>query len=140
VRDITELLADAGPQRGAPLQVRVAYDAPCHLLHAQRVDAAPLAVLAAVPGLEVLPHAEAEVCCGSAGIYSLLQPSLSHAVLRRKLEALAAVEPDVVVTGNPGCAMQGAAAAIAHPVEVLDASYARAGYYRRDRLDSPPHA
>jgi glycolate oxidase iron-sulfur subunit len=112
------------------------------------VDAAPRAVLAAVPGIEVVPHAEAEVCCGSAGIYSLLQPSLSHAVLRRKLEALAAEAPDLVVTGNPGCAMQiaaglaasGAPAAVAHPVEILDASYARAGYYRGDRLDSPSHA
>jgi glycolate oxidase iron-sulfur subunit len=148
VRDVTELLADAGPQAGAPLRARVAYDAPCHLLHAQRVDAAPLAVLAAVPGIEVVPHAESEVCCGSAGIYSLLQPSLSHAVLRRKLEALAAAAPDLVATGNPGCAMQiaaglaasGAPTAVAHPVEILDASYARAGYYRRDRLDSPPDA
>jgi glycolate oxidase iron-sulfur subunit len=148
VRDVTELLAAAGPRAGAPLRVRVAYDAPCHLLHAQRVDAAPLTVLAAVPGIEVVPHTEAEVCCGSAGIYSLLQPSLSRALLRRKLEALAAAAPDVVVTGNPGCAMQiaaglaasGATAAVAHPVEILDASYARAGYYRRDRLDSPSHA
>jgi len=144
VRDVTELLAEAGPRAGAPLRARVAYDAPCHLLHAQRVDAAPLAVLAAVPGVELAPHAESEVCCGSAGIYSLLQPALSHAVLRRKLEALAAAAPDLVATGNPGCAMQiaaglaasGAPTAVAHPVEILDASYALAGHYRRDRLDS----
>jgi glycolate oxidase iron-sulfur subunit len=148
VRDVTELLAEAGPRAGGEVRARVAYDAPCHLLHAQRVDAAPLAVLAAVPGIEVLAHAEADVCCGSAGIYSLLQPALSHAVLRRKVEALTSVEPDVVVTGNPGCAMQiaaglaaaGAATPVAHPVEVLDASYLRAGYYRPDRLDSPSDA
>jgi glycolate oxidase iron-sulfur subunit len=148
VRDVTELLATAGPRAGAEVCVRAAYDAPCHLLHAQRVDTAPLAVLAAVPGLELVRHAEADVCCGSAGIYSLLQPSLAHAVLRRKLEALASAEPEVVVTGNPGCAMQiaaglaasGAAATIAHPVEVLDASYVRAGYYRGDRLDSASDA
>ena len=148
VRDVTELLAEAGPRAGGEVRARVAYDAPCHLLHAQRVDAAPLAVLAAVPGIEVLAHAEAEVCCGSAGIYSLLQPALSHAVLRRKLEALTSVEPDVVVTGNPGCAMQiaagltaaGVVTSVAHPVEVLDASYVQAGYYRPDSLDSPSDA
>jgi glycolate oxidase iron-sulfur subunit len=148
VRDVTELLAEAGPRPGGELRARVAYDAPCHLLHAQRVETAPGAVLAAVPGLDIVPHAEADVCCGSAGIYSLLQPSLSHAVLRRKLESLASAEPEVVVTGNPGCAMQLAAGfaasgvdiAVAHPVEVLDASYARAGYYRHDRLDSPRDA
>lgn len=148
VRDVTELLAEAGPRTGGEVRARAAYDAPCHLLHAQRVDAAPLAVLAAVPGVEIVAHAEAEVCCGSAGIYSLLQPSLSHAVLRRKLEALTSAEPDVVVTGNPGCAMQIAAGlaaaragtAVAHPVEVLDASYRRAGYYRPDRLDSSTDA
>jgi glycolate oxidase iron-sulfur subunit len=148
VRDITEVLAEAGPRPGAALRARVAYDAPCHLLHAQHVDAAPLRVLGAVPGLEVVEHAEADVCCGSAGVYSLLQPFLSQAVLRRKLDALAAVEPDVVVTGNPGCAMQiaaglaatGATAAVAHPVEVLDVSYTRAGYYRADRLDSSTDA
>jgi glycolate oxidase iron-sulfur subunit len=148
VRDVTELLAEAGPRPGGEVRARVAYDAPCHLLHAQRVEAAPRAVLAAVPGLDLVPHAEADVCCGSAGIYSLLQPSLSHAVLRRKLESLASAEPEVVVTGNPGCAMQlaaglaasGADIAVAHPVELLDVSYARAGYYRHDRLDSPRDA
>jgi glycolate oxidase iron-sulfur subunit len=145
VRDVTELLADAGPRPGAPLAMRVAYDPPCHLLHAQRVDQAPAAALGAVPDLEIVPHAEAEVCCGSAGVYSLLQPTLSHAVLRRKLEALATAAPDLVVSGNPRCAMQiaaGLAAAglhlhVAHPVEVLDRSYAEAGYYDADGVDSP---
>jgi glycolate oxidase iron-sulfur subunit len=109
------------------------------------VDQAPAAALGAVPDLEIVPHAEAEVCCGSAGVYSLLQPTLSHAVLRRKLEALATAAPDLVVSGNPGCAMQiaaGLAAArlhlhVAHPVEVLDQSYAEAGYYDADGVDSP---
>jgi len=144
VRDVTELLADAGPIPGAPLPLRVAYDPPCHLLHAQRVDAAPTTVLGGIPGLVIVPHAEAEVCCGSAGIYSLLQPSLSQAVLQRKLDALASADPDLVVTGNPGCAMQigaGLAASrrgipVAHPVEMLDASYAMAGRYDPTGVDS----
>jgi len=137
VRDVTELLAAAGPRPGGPLTLRVAYDPPCHLLHAQRVADAPLVVLSAVPGVTILGHAEAEICCGSAGIYSLVQPALSHAVLARKLAALDAVAPDLVVTGNPGCAMQiaaglratGRTTPVAHPVEVLDAAYAAAGLY-----------
>jgi glycolate dehydrogenase iron-sulfur subunit len=139
VRDVTELLAANGPRPGAPLHLRVAYDPPCHLLHAQRVADAPRTVLAAVPGITIVAHAEAEICCGSAGIYSLVQPSLSHAVLARKLAALDAAAPDLVVTGNPGCAMQIAAGLratghttpVAHPVEVLDAAYLAAGLYRR---------
>jgi glycolate oxidase iron-sulfur subunit len=138
VRDVTELLADAGPQPGGALPLRAAYDPPCHLLHAQGVADPPRTVLAAIPDLEVVAHDEAEVCCGSAGVYSLLQPALSHAVLRRKLAAIDAVAPDVVVTGNPGCAMQlapglgaaGPTTGVAHPVELLDASYAAAGRYR----------
>jgi len=139
VRDVTELLADAGPLPGAEIPVTVAYDAPCHLLHAQGVAEAPLAVLRAVPGVRVTPHAEADACCGSAGLYSLLQRDLSFAVLRRKLDALRAADPAVVVTGNPGCAMHLAAGLraagldtpVAHPVELLDASYAAAGWYAR---------
>ena len=137
VRDITELLADAGPRSGSPVPLRASYDPPCHLLHAQRVSDAPLAVLAAVPGLTVVPHTEAEVCCGSAGIYSLIEPHLSQAILSRKLSALDAAAPDVIVTGNPGCAMHLAAGLrasgrqtpVAHPVELLDVAYAAAGLY-----------
>ena len=144
VRDVTELLADACPARGAPMPLTVAYDAPCHLVHAQRVTDAPLAVLGAIPALVILPHAEADACCGSAGLYSLVQRGLSRDILERKLDALAAVGPDVVVTGNPGCAMQlaagmrasGLGTPVVHPVELLDASYARAGRYTEDAVDS----
>ena len=85
VRDVSELLAAAGPVEGARLAGRVTYDAPCHLMHAQRVVAPPLAVLAAIPGLEVVPLTEADQCCGGAGIYNLLEPGTSGAVLARKL-------------------------------------------------------
>lgn len=139
VRDVTELLADAGPVAGAPLAHDVAYDAPCHLQHAQRVHAAPLAVLRAIPGLRLRLLPGSDKCCGSAGIYSLLQPDMARAVLDMKIAELAEADPrpDVIVTGNPGCLMQigaGLRAAgldirTAHPIELLDESYAAAGLY-----------
>lgn len=137
VRDVTELLHQRGPRAGGRVAARVAYDPPCHLLHAQRVADAPRAVLAAVPGLDLVEHAEAELCCGSAGIFTLLQPEVAGGVLDRKIAALAAAGPDLVATGNPGCAMHigagllasGSRARVAHPVELLDWSYRAAGYY-----------
>ncbi len=137
VVDVTEPLAAAGPRPGAPLDLAVAYDPPCHLLHVQRVEEAPLKVLEAIPGLTCVRHAEAAVCCGSAGSYSLTEPAMSRAVLARKVEALAAAEPDMVASGNPGCVMQigaglraaGRRTPVVHPVELLDLSYALAGYY-----------
>jgi glycolate oxidase iron-sulfur subunit len=131
-RDISELLAAAGPVPGAPLLRRVTYDAPCHLLHAQRVAEAPLAVLRAIPGLELVPLADADQCCGSAGIYNLLEPALASQVLQPKLEKIADSGAAWVATGNPGCLMQigaglirsGATARAVHPVDLLDASYA----------------
>jgi len=139
VRDITELLADTGPRRGGPLPLDVAYDAPCHLQHAQRVHAAPLAVLRAIEGARVRELPGADRCCGSAGIYSLLEPGLSQAVLSAKLDAIRGADPvpQVVATGNPGCLMQigagmlaaGLPVRIAHPVELLDEAYRASGYY-----------
>jgi glycolate oxidase iron-sulfur subunit len=138
VRDVTELLAERGPAPGAPLDVRVAYDAPCHLLHAQRIAEPPLAVLRAVPGAEVSPTADSAQCCGSAGLYSTLEPELSRAVLAPKLERILADPPDILATANPGCVMQlgaglraaGAHIVVRHPVELLDQSYRAAGLYQ----------
>jgi glycolate oxidase iron-sulfur subunit len=137
VRDVSELLADRGPREGNPVRMRVVYDPPCHLLHAQGIADAPLAVLRAVPGLEHVTHADAEMCCGSAGSYSFTQSALSRAVLDRKVANILAAEPDIVATGNPGCIMQigagiaavGSKLSVVHPIEILDRSYARAGYY-----------
>jgi glycolate dehydrogenase iron-sulfur subunit len=137
VRDVTELLADQGPVPGAPLELRVQYDAPCHLLHAQRISEPPLAVLRAVPGADVRPTADSAQCCGSAGLYSTLEPELSRAVLAPKVERILADPPDVLATANPGCVMQlgaglraaGAAIPVRHPVELLDQSYRAAGRY-----------
>ncbi len=136
--DVTEVLASRGPRAGARLPLRVAYDPPCHLQHAQRVVDAPQAVLAAIPELRRVHHAESDLCCGSAGSYSLTQSHLSRAILDRKISALGNATPDVVISGNPGCAMQIGAGLLAagknipvmHPVELLDRSYERAGYYQ----------
>ena len=131
-RDVSELLAAAGPVSGAPIAERVTYDAPCHLLHAQRVANAPLEVLKAIPGIELVPLVDADQCCGSAGIYNLLEPTLAARVLAPKLDRIAETGAKWVATGNPGCLMQigagllmsAATARTVHPVDLLDASYA----------------
>jgi glycolate oxidase iron-sulfur subunit len=132
VKDISELLSAMGPRAGGQLPLRVAYDAPCHLMHAQRVVAPPLAVLDAVPGLSRVPLAGHDMCCGSAGIYNLIEPAVSDAVLRPKIADIAQSGADMVATGNPGCIMQigagllrtGSRMRVVHPVDILDASYA----------------
>ena len=135
VRDVSELLAAAGPRPGGMLPIKVTYDAPCHLQHAQRVTQAPLSVLAAIPGLELVPLHDSDQCCGSAGIYNLIEPDTSDAVLAPKLDNIAATGALWVATGNPGCLMQIGAGLIRaeisartiHPVDLLDASYAAFG-------------
>jgi glycolate oxidase iron-sulfur subunit len=133
VRDVHELLADAGlraPRRplsvdGAPL--RVAYHDACHLAHAQGVTAQPRAVLRAIPGVELLEPAEKELCCGSAGIYNLLQPEAARQLGDRKAGHLLDLQPDVIAAANPGCALQlqarlrarGREVPVLHPVELL---------------------
>jgi glycolate oxidase iron-sulfur subunit len=137
VRDVTEILAEAGPRKGAPVPCRVAVDHPCHLLHAQRIGRAPLEVLAAVPGVEVAEVENAAECCGGAGIYGITHPDLGGHIGGDKVAAVRAVGGDVVATANPGCMMQigaglrleGASEGVVHPVEILDESYRRAGYY-----------
>jgi glycolate oxidase iron-sulfur subunit len=132
-RDATELLASAGPKPAslaAPL--RATYDAPCHLQHAQRITAPPLTVLRAISNLELIPLEDSDQCCGSAGIYNLIEPAVSDAVLAPKLKNIAITGADVVITGNPGCLMQigaglhrsGSDTRVVHPIDVLDAAYA----------------
>lgn len=138
VRDVTELLAEVGPREGAEVAVRVAYDHPCHLLHAQGVEEPPLKVLGAVPGVEVCVVANADECCGGAGIYGLTHPDLGGRIGGDKVAAVRAEGAQVACTANPGCMMQigaglrieGAPSDVVHPVEILDESYRRAGYYR----------
>jgi len=137
VRDVSELLAERGPRPGAPLDTTVAYDPPCHLLHAQRIADPPERVLRAIPVLQLTSMPDAAQCCGSAGLFTLVEPEMSRAVLAPKIASLAQARPQVVATGNPGCLMQlgaglaaaGVPAVVRHPVELLDESYRAAGYY-----------
>lgn len=139
VRDVSELLAATGPVPGASLPWTVAYDAPCHLQHAQGVQQAPLTLLAAVPQLDVRLLPGHDQCCGSAGLYSLTRAATSRAILDTKLSEILDELPtlDAVVTGNPGCLMHIGAGLrttatpvpALHPVELLDLSYRLAGRY-----------
>jgi glycolate oxidase iron-sulfur subunit len=139
VRDVAELLAARGPREGSALDLDVYYDAPCHLQHAQHVTAEPLAMLRAVPGLRLHVLPSSDRCCGSAGLYGVLRPGISRAVLDAKIQSFvdAGARSGIVATGNPGCLMQigagllaaGLELRVAHPVELLDLSYERAGFY-----------
>ena len=132
VRDVSQVLAELGPQRAPrhPLKARVAYHDACHLAHGQGVRDEPRALLRAIPGVELVSPAEPEICCGSAGIYNLVQPGPAAELGERKARHLAALSPDMIATANPGCTLQIAAAGrrlghnwpVFHPVELIDAS------------------
>jgi len=107
VRDLSELLAESLTVRPeGEVSHTVAYDAPCHLIHGQRIVAQPLSILRSVPGLKLLPLEGAENCCGGAGIYNLLHSELSSAILSRKIKAIESSGAELLATGNPGCIMQ----------------------------------
>jgi glycolate oxidase iron-sulfur subunit len=131
-RDVSEFLADAGlRETPGPLPLRVAYDDPCHLLHAQRIAAAPRALLRAIPELELFDLPGHRDCCGAAGIYNLTQPEMAARLLARKVQAIRDTAPQVVATGNPGCLLQIGAGVrearldveVLHPVELLARAY-----------------
>jgi len=131
VKDVAELLAGIGPRASRlPLPVRVAFQDSCHLAHAQGIRDAPRAVLAEVPGLELAEPAEQAICCGSAGIYNLVQPEAARELGDRKARHVLATGADVYATANPGCVVQvttalrraGRALPALHPVELVDAS------------------
>jgi glycolate oxidase iron-sulfur subunit len=136
VVDVHQLLASVPLATGQAIELRAAWDVPCHLLHAQRVDRAPLDALAsAVPGLSVTPVPRADECCGGAGIYGLTHPDLGGRILRDKVKAVQSTDTELVLTPNPGCIMQiGAGLVLAgddrpvlHPIELIDESYRRRG-------------
>ena len=131
VRDVSELLAGLEPRAPRhPVPVVAAYQDACHLRHAQGMRAEPRAVLGAVPGVEVRELREPDICCGSAGIYNLLEPEPAAELGERKARHVLASGAGVLVTANPGCALQlraslerlGRMIPIVHPVEVVDAS------------------
>ena len=106
-RDLFEFLAEAGlPEPEREVRLRVTYQDPCHLAHAQRITRQPRELLRAVPGVEFVEMPHADLCCGSAGIYSALEPEMSGRILAEKLDNLLSVDPELVVTANPGCQMQ----------------------------------
>jgi glycolate oxidase iron-sulfur subunit len=131
VRDVSELLAGAEPRvKPKPLELRVVLQDSCHLLHAQGVREEQRAVLARVPGLDLAEPEDQALCCGSAGIYNLVQPEAALELGRRKAERVLAVQPDAYAAANPGCLVQvtaalrraGHALPAFHPVELVDAS------------------
>jgi len=131
VRDVSEILDELGPVAPRhPLEVSVAYHDACHLGHAQGVRAEPRRLLGSIPGLELKEIAEGELCCGSAGIYNILNPEAAGELGDRKAANVVATGAQLLVTANPGCLMQVASAiersghpmGLAHTIEVLDAS------------------
>jgi len=126
VVDVHELLAAHEPQAVRhPIELRVAYHDACHLAHAQGVRAQPRELLRGIPGLELLEPAEWELCCGSAGIYNLLQPQAAATLGERKAANLRATGADAIAAANPGCALQLARhleLPIHHPLTLLAAS------------------
>jgi glycolate oxidase iron-sulfur subunit len=131
VRDVSEILAEVGavaPRQ--PLEVTIAYHDACHLGHAQGIRSQPRELLHGIPGLQLKEIAEADICCGSAGVYNILHPEPARELGDRKAKNVLATGAELLVTANPGCLMQvassieraGGHVALAHTVEVLDAS------------------
>ena len=125
-RDVTELLVDAELPLD-PLPLTVTYHDPCHLAHGQRVRTAPRAVLGRIPGLTLVPLADSDLCCGSAGVYNVLEPEMADRLLALKIARIVETGARAVATGNPGCLMQIARGArergldveVVHPVTLL---------------------
>ncbi len=133
VRDIHEWLVDIDfrkPTASLPSQ-RVTYHESCHLCHGQRITSQPRTVLASIPGLEIVSLTESNVCCGSAGVYSITQPEASDALLKTKVQHLLDTDADVVATSNPGCDLQlkrgldeaGSSMRVCAPVTLLAEAY-----------------
>jgi glycolate oxidase iron-sulfur subunit len=133
IRDICEFLCELGlrpPPPGATVG-RVAYDEPCHLLHAQKISDSPKRILGVIPGVTMVPLEEADACCGGAGIYWLQQPELAKKIAARKVDAIRRSGAEVVATGNPGCLLQIRSALrtarldvkVVHPIELLARAY-----------------
>jgi glycolate oxidase iron-sulfur subunit len=114
------------------VRATAAYDDPCHLLHGQKISAQPRALLAAIPELTLVPLAEADWCCGSAGTYNVTQPELAARLGHRKAQHIMRSGAEMVVTANPGCQMQmeaalrreGSRVPVVHLMDLLDRAYA----------------
>jgi glycolate oxidase iron-sulfur subunit len=136
VKDISEFLVSLGPIPPThPVPLKVAYHDACHLCHAQGVRSQPRQLLGMIPGLELLPLDESEICCGAAGTYNLTQPEMSERLGRRKMDRIEATGAELVATGNVGCLLQiarkikerNSKIEIAHPIDLLDRAYGGQG-------------
>ncbi len=135
LRDVTEFLAgiDLNRELGI-MKVRATYQDPCHLGHAQRIRTAPRKLLAAIPGLDLVELKEADICCGSAGVYNVVHNEMSERLLENKLRRIEETRAEVVLTANPGCLLQlsagvkrqGKGQRVMHVIELLDEAYGRA--------------
>jgi glycolate oxidase iron-sulfur subunit len=132
VRDLSEFLAEVGlPEPRREVKARVTYQDACHLVHAQRIRKQPRDLIKSVPGVELVEMRHPDICCGSAGIYNVLEPGMSSRILEEKMEDLLTTEADMVVTANPGCQMQlevglrrrGSSVPVRHLAELLAAAY-----------------
>jgi len=130
-KDISEILCESEPRvERKPLPIRVAFHDSCHLQHAQNVRVQPRALLSAIPGIQLSEIPEAPICCGSAGIFNLVQPDTANELGDRKAALIRPLKADVVSTGNPGCLLQLQAALgrtaesipVVHHIQILDAS------------------
>ncbi|HEY6989515.1 MAG TPA: heterodisulfide reductase-related iron-sulfur binding cluster [Bryobacteraceae bacterium] len=132
MKDITEFLAsiELNPEMG-PVDAVATYQDSCHLAHGQKIRVAPRKLLKAIPGLRFREMPMADLCCGSAGIYNVVQSEMASQILQRKMEFVTTTKASLIVTANPGCMLQLSAGArlygsgqrVAHVVEVLDEAY-----------------
>ena len=136
VKDIHEWLAQIGiqpPAAGDAPPQNVTYHEACHLCHGQKITAQPRQLLKAIPNLKLTELPESTWCCGSAGIYNLIQPEMANDLLDRKVKHIVSTRAEVVATGNPGCLLQiingckkaGLALRVAHPITLLAEAYRR---------------
>lgn len=132
VRDISEFLMELGPIAPThPIAKRVVYHDACHLCHAQGIRNQPRQLLGMIPGLQLVPLEESEICCGAAGTYNLTQPEMSERLGRRKMDFIEATGAEIVATGNIGCILQiarkvrehGDKMTVVHPIDLLDQAY-----------------
>jgi len=136
MKDVNEFLAsiELNPQMGK-VPVTVTYQDSCHLAHGQRVRTQPRTLLRAVPGLEFREMPMSDLCCGSAGIYNVIQNEMAMTVLKSKMDFVNGTKAEVIATANPGCMLQLQAGArlhgngqrVAHVVELLDEAYSNFG-------------
>ncbi len=132
IKDVSEFLAALGPiAPTGEIKLRATYHDACHLCHAQQIREQPRALLGLIPGLELVPLPESEICCGAAGSYNLIEPEMSDRLAKRKFNNIMTTAPQAVITANAGCLLQiqsemrqeGQPITVLHPMDLLDMSY-----------------